>query len=219
MSGAWVAALVGGAYLLGSVPFGLLIGLARGTDIRKAGSGNIGATNVGRVLGRPWGVLAFILDMAKGLVPMLVAGAMLSGFSDAHLGVAEYAVWVGVGAAAILGHVFPVFLKLRGGKGVATAFGVVAGLYPYFTWPAIVAGAVWLAVVRTTGYVSLASLTAAALFPVCYWLAGLALGWPLGRQWPLSLIGCAITGLVVIRHRANMRRLLAGTEPRRRPSA
>ena len=219
MSGAWVAALVGGAYLLGSVPFGLLIGLARGTDIRKAGSGNIGATNVGRVLGRPWGVLAFILDMAKGLVPMLVAGAMLGGFSDAHLGVAEYAAWVGVGAAAILGHVFPVFLKLRGGKGVATAFGVVAGLYPYLTWPAIVAGAVWLAVVRATGYVSLASLTAAALLPVCYWLAGLVLGWPLGRQWPLSLIAGAITGLVVVRHRANMRRLLAGTEPRRRPSA
>ena len=203
MSGAWVAALVGGAYLLGSVPFGLLIGLARGTDIRKAGSGNIGATNVGRVLGRPWGVLAFVLDMAKGLVPMLAAGALLGGFSDAHLGVAEYAAWVGVGAAAIIGHVLPVFLKFRGGKGVATACGVFSILAPTAALPALALfiGTVWL-----TKYVSLGSMLASLSLPT--------IAYATGSPTSIVVTAAAACALIVFRHRSNLVRLRIGTERR-----
>lgn len=217
MSGWWLVILAIGAYLLGSVPFGLLIGLARGVDIRAAGSGNIGATNVGRVLGKPLGVLVFVLDMGKGLAPTLVAGALIGGLGGEHtLTTPQYAVWFGVGCAALIGHVFPVFLRFRGGKGVASALGVVLGLYPYFTWPGVVAFVIWTAVVKLSGYVSLGSITAAVLFPPAYWLLGLALHWPLRAQWPLSLIAVAMVALVLLRHRPNIHRLLSGTEPRRR---
>ncbi len=143
-----VVALIPAGYLIGSVPFGLIVGLCRGVDVRKAGSGNIGATNVGRLLGRQFFLLTFFLDMLKGLVPMLGAGAVLHWSvrlphetpADGRI---DYLLWLAVGFATVLGHMFSIFLGLRGGKGVATSTGVVAGVFPYFTLPVLVAAAVW----------------------------------------------------------------------------
>src|SRR3954469_6709836 len=109
------------AYLVGSVPFGLLVGLARGIDVRRAGSGNIGATNVGRLLGGKFFALVFILDLLKGLVPMLAAGAVLRFHTTGWL---PSLLWLLVGFAAIIGHMFSIFLGFKGGKGVATSTGV-----------------------------------------------------------------------------------------------
>jgi len=109
--------LIAAAYLAGSIPFGVIVACAHGVDLRKVGSGNIGATNVGRALGRKWGIVCFALDMLKGLVPMLVAMAML----PPEKGPRELWIWLATGGATIIGHVFPVYLKFKGGKGVATS--------------------------------------------------------------------------------------------------
>src|SRR5947209_7857227 len=116
-----------GSYLVGAIPFGYLIGRARGVDIFEHGSGNIGATNVGRVLGRRFGILVFLLDFAKGALPVLMA-ARLCGLTE--LEVPAQSLEVTAGLAAFLGHLFPVYLRFRGGKGVATGAGVVAMLLP-----------------------------------------------------------------------------------------
>src|SRR5690349_6413378 len=123
-----LACLIPAAYLVGSVPFGLMVGLARGVDVRKAGSGNIGATNVGRLLGRKWFAVVFALDFLKGLVPALVAGIFvhLSG-QPPHL--LDYLLWLAVAFATIFGHMFSLFLRFKGGKGVATSAGVLFGVF------------------------------------------------------------------------------------------
>ena len=144
------------AYLLGSVPFALIIAKAHGKNLRIVGSGNIGATNLSRVAGRKWGHLCFLLDVSKGLVPMLAISRFLAGPT-----VTEFFLWLAVGCAAILGHVFPVYIGFKGGKGVATSFGVALGLWPYFTICAVIAIVIWLAVVLTWRYVSLGSIAAA----------------------------------------------------------
>src|SRR5215510_2681621 len=140
-----LAALLLGSYLLGAVPFALLIGLAKGVDIRKSGSGNVGATNLSRALGRSWGISAFALDFLKGLLPVLAVG--WAGGGRPWAGLAEPHVRMAAGAIAILGHVFPVYLRFRGGKGVATSFGALTGLA---FWAALAAGAVWLLVYVAT---------------------------------------------------------------------
>src|SRR5207248_280320 len=142
-----------GAYLLGSVPFGYLVGRARGVDLLALGSRNIGATNAGRVLGARWGVLVFFLDAAKGALPVLAARAAASAVGEPF-----EALGVTAGVAAFLGHLFPLYLGFRGGKGVATGAGVVAVLLPL---PTLAALLLWLLVAVTTRYVSLASLLAA----------------------------------------------------------
>ena len=151
-----------GAYLLGSIPFGLLIARAHGKDLRSVGSGNIGATNVSRALGRKWAYACFLLDVLKGLIPtlaaMLLAGPEVSGSYSERL--VMLWLWLAVGCAAVVGHVFPVYVRFKGGKGVATRFGVALGIWPYFTICAAVAIAVWVAVVLMWRYVSLASITA-----------------------------------------------------------
>ncbi len=132
------AGLILAAYLIGAIPFGLLIGRLRGMDIRQAGSGNIGATNVARLLGARWGALAFALDVLKGLIPVLVAGRALEPFVPSAPTPAPwwlYPVWLTVGLACVVGHILPVYLRLRGGKGVSTSLGVVLGLWPIFTIP------------------------------------------------------------------------------------
>ena len=113
------------AYLLGSIPFGLLIAKAHGKDLRSIGSGNIGATNVSRALGRKWAYVCFVLDVLKGLIPMLAT--MLIAEPDS---VVLLWLWLAIGCAAILGHIFPIYVKFKGGKGVATSFGVALGLWP-----------------------------------------------------------------------------------------
>src|SRR5687768_12393642 len=182
-----VLALIPVAYLLGSVPFGLVVGLAKGIDPRKAGSGNIGATNVGRLLGGRYFALVFTLDLLKGMLPMLAAYA---AFRSEHraLATTDYLLWLGVGMAAILGHVFSAFLRFKGGKGVATSAGVMLGLFPYFTWPGLVAVVVFIVVFLIWRYISLGSMIGAAAFPVAYLIIGLSQRWPVfGDQLPLLI--------------------------------
>lgn len=196
------------AYLLGSVPFGLLIARVHGVDIQKVGSGNIGATNVARILGMKWGILCFFLDCLKGLVPMLVAGIFID-----EICVATLSMWLGVGCGAILGHVFPVFLKFKGGKGISTSMGMMLGLYPYLTIPGVFTFLVWVVVLFMFHYVSLASILAAVAFPIILTGAILVMdGWEFGQLWPLLVVATGLAALIAIRHIANIKRILAGCE-------
>lgn len=201
-------------YLVGSIPFGVILAAAKGVDLRKSGSGNVGATNVARVLGRRWGILCFVLDLLKGLLPALAAGWILTDGWASKPGAGEpslaaQASWLGVGCGAVLGHVFPFWLRLRGGKGVATSLGVVLGVYPYFTYAGLVAFGTWFVVTMGTRYVSVGSLTATAAFVAFFALLN---GGRLTALWPMDILASAIAVLIFVRHRANIRRLLAGTE-------
>jgi len=210
----FVIAIIG-VYLVGSIPFGLLIAKAHGKDLRTIGSGNIGATNVARALGKKWAYICFILDVLKGLIPMLAAMFLIKTDSSAQAvnQAILLALWLAVGCAAILGHIFPIYLKFRGGKGVATSFGVAIGLWPYYTICALVAVAIWVLVVLVWRYVSLASITASIAFPLVLFLAiVLSPGWDLVDLWLLLIVAAAIPLMVIIRHKKNIKRLLAGTE-------
>jgi glycerol-3-phosphate acyltransferase PlsY len=217
-------ALAGVAYLCGSVPFGLLVGFSRGIDVRKAGSGNIGATNVGRLLGGKYFALIFVLDLLKGLLPMLAGAWALHHWRDAGTEMGAYLMWIGIGAAAIFGHMFSIFLGFKGGKGVATSTGVALGLFPYYTLPALAALFVFILVILISRYVSVASVLAAIAFPIAYVLIGLSWrpAWPLlGSQLPLLIFAAIIAAMIIYKHRANFARLRAGTELRigkRRPA-
>jgi acyl phosphate:glycerol-3-phosphate acyltransferase len=214
------ALVIVAAYLLGSIPFGVLIAKAHGKDLRSIGSGNIGATNVARALGRKWAYVCFALDVLKGLAPTLAASILVSRFSilagHQASGIEHQILlwlWLAVGCAAILGHVFPVYLKFKGGKGVATSFGVALGLWPYYTISAAFALAVWVTVVLIWRYVSLASICASVTFPLVLIVAILlAPAWKFGSLWPLLIAAVAIPLMVIIRHRENIKRLLVGTE-------
>jgi glycerol-3-phosphate acyltransferase PlsY len=204
-------ALIPIAYVIGSIPFGLVVGLAKGVDPRKAGSGNIGATNVGRLLGGRYFALVFTLDLLKGLIPTALAGVVLRGASSP----ADFALWLLVGFAAIAGHMFSLFLKFTGGKGVATSAGVLLGVWPYFTLPGVVAIATFLILFKATRYVSVASMGGAGIFPVAYVIIGLARGQRVfGQQWPLLAFACLVAVLIIYKHRTNIARLRAGTENR-----
>lgn len=190
-----VTCLFVGAYLLGSIPFGLLIGFTRGVDVRRSGSGNIGATNILRTLGRGAALLTLVLDLLKGLVPVLASRLLFeTGISGAII----------VGAAAVAGHAFPLYLRFRGGKGVSTTLGVIIGISPL---AAFLSFLVWLAVYLARRIVSLASILAAASLPVFLLL--------LPREnVVLPVFGFLVCGLVLVSHRSNIRRLLEGKEPR-----
>ncbi|GMU32517.1 MAG: glycerol-3-phosphate acyltransferase [Planctomycetia bacterium] len=200
------------AYLVGGIPFGLIIARHRGVDLRKAGSGNVGATNVGRVLGKKWGVLVFILDLGKGALVSIVAAKMASSHSESET-MRDW-IWLACGASCIVGSVFPVYLRFQGGKGVAASLGVVLGIYPYLTLPGLLALALWVIVVKVSGYVSLASLSAAVFLPLGYTVMAWFAPWPLSVHYPLLALQATLSVLVFIRHRENIRRLLAGTENR-----
>ena len=199
-----------GAYLLGAIPFGFLIGKAHGVDIRAHGSRNIGATNTGRVVGRRWGLVCLVLDVLKGLVPTIIAGHLL--VRD-PIDSGMLARWILVGVAAVLGHMLPVYLRFRGGKGVATTVGVALGLYPYYT-VAMIAALMLYALVRfSTGLVSLGSLTIAVVFPAAFFIyVGLDEQATLTVCWPLGVVAILLGGMIVVRHRANIVRLLRGEE-------
>ncbi len=201
--------LIIGAYLLGSIPFGLIIAKAHGQDLRSIGSGNIGATNLSRALGKKWAYLCFFLDVTKGLVPMLVAISFISS----PPAVAELFFVLAAGCAAVLGHIFPIYVKFRGGKGVATSFGVALGLWPYYTICAAAAFLIWVVVVLLWRYISLASIAASITFPLVLILAIiLTPAWRFANLWPILIIATAIPLMVVVRHRENIKRLIAGTE-------
>lgn len=191
------------AYLIGAVPFGYLLARWHGVDIFTQGSGNIGATNVGRVLGRKAGVLVFALDFAKGAGAVGLA-ILLAGMFDRPLWAGGY-VEVAAGMAAFLGHCFPVYLKFRGGKGIATGAGVVAVLLPM---PMLIALAVWIVVLCASRIVSLASI--AAVFVCC----GVHLSQPAAWHWaePRTWFCLVAGGLAIARHHENIKRLFQGSE-------
>ena len=232
MSWVYLVSVVLG-YLLGSLPTGYLVGRRHGIDIREHGSGNIGATNVVRVLGKRPGYLVFFCDAIKGLLAVrlaiLIAGRFrfprdveVRDFVGGKLSVYHLAgvpapdphviVLAGIlaGLACILGHNFPVWLRFRGGKGVATTVGVLLGLMPAAF---AVSAAVWAVSFFTTRYVSLASMLAAAALPVTVW-------WLTRTPGPMFWFSVVAGALIFWRHRKNIGRLLAGTEPRfdRKPS-
>lgn len=186
---------------MGSIPFGLLAGKLKGLDIRQHGSGNIGTTNVFRVCGKALGIPVFILDVLKGLVPVLLAKHFFPN-TDGLVPILS-------GVAAIMGHNFPVWLKFKGGKGIATSAGVLGGLLP---WALLVGVLSWILAFATTRYVSLASILAAVSLPVT---VGIQTFRP-GAARPISyfIFACAIAVLAVWRHRGNIARLRAGTENR-----
>lgn len=194
-------ALLLGAYLLGSVSFGLLlVRRSRGIDVRATGSGNPGATNALRAAGPAVGVTVLALDIAKGFLPVAAGRAV-------EVPVRGLA-WIG--AAAVVGHVFPLWHRFRGGKGVATAAGALTALAP---WPMLAAFVLFLVTVISTRIVSLGSVLAALSAPL-FWAVGGRLGW-----WSppptMALAGCvAISLLVLWRHQDNLRRLSRGEEPR-----
>lgn len=180
------------AYLLGSIPTGLLLArLVGGVDIRTAGSGNIGATNVYRTMGRTVGVMTLVGDCLKGLLPVLVAKQL--GYVEGWI--------LAIGLAAFLGHVFTIFLRFKGGKGVATALGVFLGIAPLAVSIVLL---VFIIIVWATRYISLGSILAAAAMPLAVWLLGASL-----RQ---SSMTAVIALIVIAKHHENIRRLLSGTE-------
>jgi len=198
-----MAAALAASYLLGSIPFGWLLGRAAGVDLRKTGSGNIGATNVFRCVGKKLGVLAFALDALKGFAPaFFFPMAMRPGLQEA------VPAWAGLacGVAAVAGHNWPVWLKFKGGKGVSTSVGMLLGVAPA---AAGIGLGVFSVVVVATRWVSLASILAAVAVGGCGW-------WLYGAQRP-PVVAATLSALVlwvVWRHRANIGRLLKGTEPK-----
>jgi glycerol-3-phosphate acyltransferase PlsY len=204
-----------GSYLLGSIPFGLIIAKAHGKDLRSIGSGNIGATNVARALGRKWAYLCFILDVLKGLLPMLAMRLFNTSIFTASYDeqAVVFLLWLMIGCAAILGHIFPIYLKFKGGKGVATSLGVALGLWPFYTICALFAIVIWAMVVLVWRYVSLASIIASISFPLILILAIIiAPDWEFVNLWPLLITAIAMPVMVIIRHRKNIKRLIEGTE-------
>lgn len=183
----WIA----GAYLLGSIPTGLLLGKLYGIDVRQQGSGNIGATNLYRTVGRKVGVITLLGDCLKGLLPVLLAW---------KLGMGEpMQAWIGL--AAFCGHVFSIFLLFKGGKGVATALGVYLALAPLAVLGALLVFIILVAIWR---YISLGSVVAAAVMPVVIWFR---------PHSPELLIATALISIIVIaKHHANIKRLLEGNE-------
>ena len=192
--------LVLAAYLLGSIPNGLLVGRARGVDLREHGSRNIGATNAGRVLGRKYGLAVFFLDALKGFLPALVGQRFYSDVAAA--------AGLLAGVAAILGHMFPIYLRFRGGKGVATAAGVFLGLTPLSAGMALLT---WAFVLFCSRMVAAASLVAAWVFPplMIFLDGGLT-----REKLPACIASMAVAALITWRHSTNIGRILRGEEPR-----
>ena len=219
------AALILGAFLSGSIPFGLLIARAKGIDIRAHGSKNIGATNVGRVLGRKWGFLCLALDALKAFAPVALCGRWSGLWGDLAPPLNETVLWLLVLAAAISGHVFSPWVGFKGGKGVASSLGGMLGFFPLLTVPGLGALATFIVVLKVWRYVSLASCIAAATVPILTLLTPLILRSVPGlhattetdsllASWPVALGVTPVSLLVIYRHRANIARLRAGTEPR-----
>jgi len=187
------------SYFIGSFPTGYAVArIVKGMDIRDAGSGSIGATNVRRVMGHGWGVFVAVIDMLKGALAVLITGTS-----------AITAPWLLslAGFAVVIGHNYPVWLKFKGGKGVATTYGVIFFLYPYESFAiTLLGGAVWYAVMSTTRYVSLASMLSLLSLPLFFWM--------LDAPYPFILVSFVLAIFCVFRHSSNIERLMKGVENR-----
>lgn len=193
------------AYLLGSIPTGFLVARAKGIDIRKVGSGNIGATNALRVLGKPAGILVLVVDALKGWVAVrVVAMLIVEQFLSAD-GPGGNRVLAAILASvfAVLGHNYPCWLGFKGGKGIATSAGVLTALVP---WALLIILSVWIILFAATRFVSIGSLAASATLPFATWLTT--------RDWTLTAVTGAMGALAIYKHKGNIQRLMNGTEPR-----
>ncbi len=195
MSTVLVLLYIGGAYLIGSIPFGLIISrIMSGVDVRKTGSGNIGATNVLRAAGKTAAILTLFADAMKGLLPTLIAQTLFQ----------DNLATICTGVAAVLGHNFPLYLKFKGGKGVATSYGVMLAVAP---WIGLLCLIVWLASSLIWRYSSLAALISFACFPLAVFVTGLS------EVKSYAFLSLFLFAMIYYRHRENIKRLLAGTEP------
>jgi glycerol-3-phosphate acyltransferase PlsY len=201
----WLVCAVA-AYLLGSIPSGFLVAQARGVDIRKVGSGNIGATNVVRTLGKGPGILVLLMDALKGwlsvaALPRVVLALLAPSLSQEPLALETMQIIGGI--CAILGHNYTCWLQFKGGKGIATSAGVLLALVP---WALLIILTIWFVLFSTTRYVSLASIAASAALPVASWLTHESL--------TKVIVTGAMGALAIYKHKGNIQRLLEGTEPR-----
>ena len=200
-----LAVILVGSYMLGSIPFGYLAGRFAGIDIRKFGSGNIGATNAVRVLGKKYGYPVFALDFLKGFgavrISMLMASGPPPGWNSPEI--------FGIAAAifCVIGHSYPPWPTFKGGKGVATSAGTLFALAPMVGFIGV---AIWMVTFWGTRYVSLASVTAAVALPIVI----LAVSWHNGNAKAIFYFSVCVAAVVIWRHRSNLSRLLSGTEPR-----
>lgn len=228
------------AFLAGSIPFGFLIGKINSVDIRTVGSGNIGATNLGRVLGRRFFYACFSLDLLKGMIPTLVAGRFMGTLGTMQVPTSDAYWWMGVMVAAVIGHMFTPWLGFKGGKGVATGLGAMIGVLPAMALPACGALVVFLMVVSLWRYVSLASSAAAASLPLWVWMVFAQYHTLMVRRssmrtdWdslpaseieliksgipnygmPFFVVSLVLAILVIYKHRTNLQRITRGVEPR-----
>ncbi|MCC5823980.1 MAG: glycerol-3-phosphate 1-O-acyltransferase PlsY [Phycisphaerales bacterium] len=232
----WPLAVIA-AFLIGSIPFGYLLGKANGIDLRTVGSKNIGATNLGRMLGSRWFFVCFLLDMAKGFVPAFIAGHRAGLIGELAVPPGQAAWWLAVLVAAVLGHMFTPWLGFKGGKGVATGLGALLGIFPALALPGIGSLVVFLMVLALWRYVSAASIAAALALPLWTWYAHaqfrnlreqdlIARSGPGQREadavtlvvpymgWPFVAVAAVMGLLVVYKHRPNIERLFNRTEPR-----
>jgi glycerol-3-phosphate acyltransferase PlsY len=206
------AAIIAGmaclSYLIGAIPTGYLLGRMKGVDIRTLGSGNIGATNVWRCLGKGWGILTFALDFLKGYLPAFLFPIIIqhcaAGMPLVHLSLDRLVQSLLFGCLAVSGHNWPVFLRFRGGKGIATGTGALLGFAPVAMLIGIIS---WLLVFLVTRYVSLASMAAALIIAVSSW-------WLYAENMLVPAALSVMTIIVVWRHNANIKRLVNGTENR-----
>ena len=192
------------AYLLGSIPTGFLVAKARGVDIRTVGSGNIGATNVFRILGKAAGVFVLVVDAAKGWLAVFVVAKLVSGWFYPEPG-SPALEWFRLcaGIAAILGHNYTCWLHFKGGKGIATSAGVLVALVPK---PLLVVLAIWIIIFALSRYVSLASIVAALSLPFA--------AWAFGETRTIIFVTAALAALAIYKHKTNIQRLINGTENR-----
>ena len=204
------------AYLCGSIPFGVLISRSKGIDIRSQGSGNIGATNVGRVLGRKFGIACFILDGIKGGAPVLIAGMAqgILGETPPGLSTFDSSMWLLTAIATILGHCFSPWLGFKGGKGVATAFGAMLAIWPIMGVPALCALGVWACTLALTRIMAIASILGASTITVMLVLQATAysLGSSPAPILPYMIVSIALVLFVVFTHRSNIARIFQGRE-------
>jgi len=192
------------AYLIGGIPFGYLIGRMRGVDVRTVGSKNIGATNVFRTVGKKWGLIAFVCDVLKGLVPVLVAKHALASLTPSAL---SLQLPLAVGITCVLGHMLTPYMRFRGGKGVATALGIMIGLAPGLAGAAF---GLFAVVFAASHYISLGSCTAATFLAVGVWFPWLGLRG--AADLPLCVLVTLLAVFVIWKHRSNIGRLVRGNE-------